>query len=83
MSPHAYTEDQLVTFFAGLKLKSTAYYSMGITRADFDKFKRVMARAGEHVEYVCVDVANGYHENFVQFIEKLRAGFPKITLAMS
>jgi GMP reductase len=53
---------------------------MGITRADFDKFKRVMARAAEHIEYVCVDVANGYHENFVQFIEKLRVGFPGITL---
>ena len=75
-----YSEDQLVAFFAGLKLKSTAFYSMGITRADFDKFKRVMAKAGEHVEYVCVDVANGYHENFVKFIEKLRVEFPKVTL---
>jgi hypothetical protein len=52
--------------------KSTAFYSMGITNTDFDKFKRVMARAGQHVQYVCVDVANGYHENFVNFIEKLR-----------
>ena len=75
-----YTDDQLVAFFAGLTAKSTAFYSMGITRADFDKFKRVMARAGEHIEYVCVDVANGYHENFVKFIEKLRAEFPKITI---
>ncbi|MEP6701985.1 MAG: GMP reductase, partial [Betaproteobacteria bacterium] len=75
-----YSDDQLVEFFSGLKEKSNAFYSMGITRADYDKFKRVMSRAGHHVEYVCVDVANGYHENFVQFIEKLRTEFPKITV---
>ena len=75
-----YSDDELVAFFGGLQSKSSAFYSMGITRADFDKFKRVMARAGDHVEYVCVDVANGYHENFVQFIVKLRAEFPKITI---
>jgi GMP reductase len=75
-----YTDEQLAEFFSGLAVKSTAFYSMGITRSDFDKFKRVMARAGDHVEYVCVDVANGYHENFVKFLEKLRGEFPKITI---
>ena len=75
-----YSDDELVEFFTTLENKSAAFYSMGITRGDFDKFKRVMSRAGEHVEYVCVDVANGYHENFVQFIEKLRHEFPKITI---
>ncbi len=75
-----YTEEQLVEFFAGLSAKSTAFYSMGITSADFEKFKRVMARAAEHIEYVCVDVANGYHENFVKFLEKLRLAFPQITV---
>ena len=75
-----YGDDELVEFFSGLRAKSTAYYSMGITRADFDKFKRVMTRAAEHIQYVCVDVANGYHENFVQFVEKLRREFPQITI---
>ncbi|MEO8753224.1 MAG: GMP reductase [Casimicrobiaceae bacterium] len=75
-----YTVEQLVGFFSGLHSKSTAFYSMGITNADFDKFKRVMALAAEHIEYVCVDVANGYHENFVQFLLKLRAAFPQITV---
>ena len=75
-----YSDDELVEFFTTLENKSAAFYSMGITRGDFDKFKRVMSRASEHVEYVCVDVANGYHENFVQFIEKLRHEFPKITI---
>ena len=75
-----YTDDELAAFFMSLENKSTAFYSMGITKTDFDKFKRVMERAGDHVEYVCVDVANGYHENFVNFIEKLRHDFPKLTI---
>lgn len=75
-----YGEEELVTFFTGLKTKSNAFYSMGITRADYDKFKRVIARAGEQIEYVCIDVANGYHENFVKFIEKIRNEFPRLTL---
>ena len=53
---------------------------MGITNADYDKFKRVIARAGAQIEYVCIDVANGYHENFVKFIEKIRHEFPRLTL---
>ena len=75
-----YGEDGLVEFFSGLATKSTAFYSMGITRADYDKFKRVIARAGEQIEYVCIDVANGYHENFVQFVEKIRNEFPRLTM---
>ena len=75
-----YGEDGLVEFFFGLATKSTAFYSMGITRADYDKFKRVIARAGEQIEYVCIDVANGYHENFVQFVEKIRNEFPRLTM---
>jgi len=75
-----YTDEELVEFFSGLANKSTAFYSMGITKTDYEKFKRVMARGGEHVEYVCVDVANGYHENFVKFLVKLRTDFPKITI---
>ena len=75
-----YGEDGLVEFFSGFATKSTAFYSMGITRADYDKFKRVIARAGEQIEYVCIDVANGYHENFVQFVEKIRNEFPRLTM---
>jgi GMP reductase len=40
-----YDEDALVAFFADLAEPSSAFYSMGITDADRDKFERVMARA--------------------------------------
>jgi GMP reductase len=67
-----YSEEELVSYFTHLERKATAFYSLGITEHDYAKFKRVKARAGEHVQFVCIDVANGYHENFVRFITQFR-----------
>ncbi len=75
-----YGVDELVRFFGALKSKSSAFYSMGITKGDREKFERVVQRAGKAVEYVCIDVANGYTESFVKFVEKLRQAHPKITI---
>jgi len=75
-----YREDELVRFFKTLKVKSNAFYSMGITRADRDKFERVVRRAGNAVQYVCIDVANGYTESFVRFVESFRESHPKLTI---
>jgi GMP reductase len=66
-------------FFGDLQRKSAAFYSMGITRADEEKFRRVMEHPGA-VQYVCIDVANGYHENFVTFVTRIRAAFPQLVI---
>src|SRR5258706_1385001 len=75
-----YGVDELVAFFKALRTKSNAFYSMGITKHDRDKFARVMARAGSAIRYVCIDVANGYTESFVEFVAKFRADYPRITV---
>lgn len=75
-----YSVDDCVNFFRSLERKSAAFYSMGITKADEDKFKRVMEAAGTALEYVCIDVANGYHENFVTFVTRIRTQFPRIVI---
>lgn len=75
-----YAEEELVAFFKSLDVKSSAFYSMGITRSDEEKFDRVLKAAGEAVRYVCVDVANGYTEAFVRFVEKLRQTRPDLTI---
>jgi GMP reductase len=78
-----YSENELVAFFQSLQpsglVSSSAFYSMGIGKADYEKFTAVMARA-ESVEYVCIDVANGYNESFVHFVKKVRANFPHLTI---
>jgi GMP reductase len=73
-------ENELAGFFRSLKVKSNAFYSMGITKADREKFERVIGRVGEAIEYVCIDVANGYTEGFVKFVENFRKAYPKMTI---
>lgn len=79
-----YTEDELVAFFQACKTSglraSSAFYSMGITKSDYDKFNAVMARAGDAIEYLCIDVANGYTEGFINFVKVVRAAYPEITI---
>ncbi|MBE0616269.1 MAG: GMP reductase [Burkholderiales bacterium] len=75
-----YDGEQLVAFFKALKPKSNAFYSLGITKGDLDKFDRVIKQAGNAIRYVCIDVANGYSETFVEFVARFRRAYPKLTL---
>ncbi len=78
-----YDDAAYVAFFRTLERKSGAFYSIGITRSDEEKFNRVMsAMAGSaaSVQYVCIDVANGYHENFVTFVTRIRAAWPQLVI---
>ncbi len=75
-----YGVDELAAFFKTLKVKANAFYSMGITQHDRDKFARVQRRTGKAIQYVCIDVANGYTESFVKFVAKFRHAYPEVTL---
>lgn len=75
-----YGDTELLSFFRDLAVKSTAFYSMGINPPDFDKFRRIKAQAGDAIEYVCVDVANGYTKAFVDFLHKVRTAYPEVTI---
>jgi GMP reductase len=75
-----YGIDEYVGFFKGLERKQAAFYSMGITRADEEKFERLVQAAPGAVQYVCIDVANGYHENFVTFVTRLRSRHPDLVI---
>lgn len=55
--------------------------STGISDADYLKTSVILTKFSE-IEYICVDVANGYTESFVKFIRKLRKEFPaKVIIA--
>jgi GMP reductase len=79
-----YTEVELARFFQSLHTggisPSTAFYSMGIGKPDHDKFSAVMAQAHAAIEYVCIDVANGYTEGFINFVKKIRKEYPQLTI---
>ncbi len=55
--------------------------STGISESDFLKTENIISAFTE-INYICVDVANGYTETFVQFIRKMRKKFPtKVIIA--
>lgn len=56
--------------------------SLGTSDADYAKLKKIIESVPE-VEYICVDVANGYSEHFVQFLRDVRRDFPNHTIIVS
>ncbi len=79
-----YSVDELERFFLslgnGVAASSSAFYSMGISTSDYEKFAVVMGRLNNAIEYVCIDVANGYTEGFINFVKKVRKAFPHLTI---
>lgn len=53
--------------------------SCGIGDQDFDKISRLLS-AIQDLHYICIDVANGYSEYFVDFVRSVRASFPNHTI---
>ncbi len=57
-----------------------AFYSLGILDRDLDKFREVWKRTGGSVRWVCIDVANGYTEAFMDFVKRFRDEFPSVVV---
>jgi len=47
--------------------------SSGTSDADFEKLKVIVSAAQGAIQFVCLDVANGYSEHFVAYLRKVRA----------
>lgn len=77
-----YSVEDLVNFFniESYHRTQSVAMSIGITDTDFEKFKTVYNQVGHKLKYVCVDVANGYSEKFVDFIKKLKEHYPYVVI---
>ena len=77
-----YTVGELVTYFDSDIPERTEHVAMsiGITQADEDKFRMVYEQVGSLLKYVCIDVANGYTERFVEFVKSFRQNYPNIVI---
>ncbi len=53
--------------------------STGTSDADYEKTLQILAMHGG-LEFVCIDVANGYSEHFVEFLRRFRKDQPSITI---
>jgi GMP reductase len=73
-----YTAEQLVEQFS--KKLNSSIYSLGISDADLVKFEFVYGNFNSPSMRVCVDVANGYTQSFVDFIQRFREKYPNVIL---
>ena len=53
--------------------------SSGISTKDFDKLQDILTKY-KQLNTICLDVANGYSSNFVNFVSKVRKRFPTHTI---
>jgi len=54
--------------------------SIGIKHADHQKFRDVYEQVGDKLKYVCIDVANGYSQRFIEYVKEFRDFYPDIVI---
>ena len=74
-----YSIEELEHYYANIDQGNT-FYTMGISETDFKKFETVYKRVGDNIDMVSIDVANGYSEPFVGFVERVRSKYPELTI---
>ena len=72
-----YPETELAKFFAGPD-GAHAFYSLGTTAADLKKLAAVAKSA--RVRLICLDVANGYAEKFLDIVKRVRDDHPEAVI---
>jgi GMP reductase len=74
-----YPLEDLVKFFSKNGGKSV-WYSIGITKDDQEKLKTFLKskpqKEGRGIEKICIDVANGYSQQFIDFVKGIRDDLP-------
>lgn len=59
--------------------ENTVAVSTGITEADSKRLDIILEHCPD-IQFICIDVANGYHEHFGDFVEQVRLKYPKKTI---
>ena len=77
-----YGVEELINYFGAKdsKRKENVAMSIGTSDADFIKLVEVIGNVGDDLKYVCMDIANGYSEHFVEHICKVRTQFPRLVI---
>lgn len=79
-----YTEEELIEFFKDASIikddvQDHVAMSIGIKDEDLEKLQNVH-RHTSNLRYVCIDVANGYTERFIEVVKQVRDNYPSLTI---
>lgn len=75
-----YPLEKLVDFFTQNNAGANVWYSIGMVQDDQDKLIEFLKRVPNAIDKICVDVANGYSEHFLDFVRKTREAVPDLTI---
>ncbi len=64
---------------AGPEKSSAVAVSAGTSSADFQNLQEILSES-DWLQFICIDVANGYSEQFGDFVEKVRVQYPNKTI---
>lgn len=79
-----YAKEELVKFFDEIGENSKyVFYTLGLHAGDLEQLIEVQkSLKKDNIENICIDVANGYTERFVEFVKEVRKNFPdKVIMA--
>ena len=54
--------------------------SIGVKEEDEQKFRNVYEQVGDKLKYVCIDVANGYSQRFIEYVKNFRQNYPDLVI---
>ena len=77
-----YSVNELVDYFDNTQTFRTQNVAMsiGIKDEDQQKFRNVYEQVGDQLKYVCIDVANGYSQRFIEYVKEFRTQYPNIVI---
>ncbi len=74
-----YSLEDLIAFYDKYGSESL-WYSIGMVKDDQEKLEDFLERRPDTLDKICVDVANGYSEHFVDFVKQIREKAPNVTI---
>ena len=78
-----YTTEELILWIgrSGYLIQEYWAYGLGIKEEEYEKFKLIKSKLPpNNIKFVCIDVANGYTERFVEFVKRFRAENPDLII---
>ena len=76
-----YTPGEWSSFLSNApdSLYNSLAISTGISSQDEEKMDRIL-KSHPEIQFICIDVANGYSEHFVHFVQRIRTKYPSKVL---
>ena len=77
-----YSVEELINYFQAPEGPRSEYVavSIGIKESDFEKFRSLYYVVNDNVKYVCIDVANGYSQRFIEYVKEFRHLYPNVII---